>query len=160
MSATPDPGTNPTIYQLYIDSHWERAYGLIMPPENGNPVPTILVAEDEEAIREMVGSVLSDAGYRVILAASGRDAVNAAKNHKGPIHLLFADVTMPDFGGVEIAAKLASQYPGMKVLFTSGNSMENIITEGILGPGHEFIAKPFNLKDMLGKVKAILSGPG
>ena len=81
---------------------------------------TILLVEDEEAVRGLLHEVLTDSGYRVLPAASGAEALSVSRAHSGPVDLLLTDVVMPGMGGREVATLLAAERPGLRVLFASG----------------------------------------
>ena len=81
---------------------------------------TILVAEDDPAIRLLVKEILASAGYNVLLAANGSSAIQLADEYEGAIHLLLTDVVLPNMGGKEIAGRIALVRPATKVLFMSG----------------------------------------
>ena len=116
-----------------------------VPAENSNPAGiTILVVEDEEMLREFVGDALGALGYRVLTAASGREALEVWSRHKDEIDLLLTDVVMPEsVSGRQLASTLIIEKPDLKVIFTSGYSAE------LLGPEFEqetefgFLAKPY-----------------
>ena len=81
---------------------------------------TILVVEDDPAIRMLVEEILSGAGYKVLVAGTGDRAIQLANEHEGVIHLLLTDVVLPNMGGKEIAGRIALVRPEIKVLFMSG----------------------------------------
>jgi PleD family two-component response regulator len=81
---------------------------------------TVLLVEDEEAVRDLTRRVLVDCGYTVLEAADGRKAIGMAADHRGAIHLLITDVVMPEAGGRVVAEQLTALYPGVRVLFVSG----------------------------------------
>lgn len=111
---------------------------------------TILIAEDEAGIRKMVTEILRKAGYRVLAAATGRDAVSAAARHPGEIDLLLTDIVMAGMGGADLYAWLKTERPDVKVLFISG-VMSREPLEGA------FLKKPFTPAELLAKVQQVLS---
>jgi DNA-binding NtrC family response regulator len=117
---------------------------------------TILVVEDEEAIRDITKRILGMAGYTVLTAANASDALLACEAHAREIHLLLTDVVMPQLGGRGLAERLAVLRPGMKVLYMSGYTDDAIAHHGTLAPGTHFIAKPFSAVDLTTKVRAVL----
>ena len=117
-------------------------------PEEGELAPargaeTILLAEDEETVRRLASRVLQRAGYTVLEAADGEDALRVAGAYAGRIELLITDVVMPRMGGRDLAARLLAQRPELKVLYVSGYTDEAVARHGVLDPGTVFIEKPF-----------------
>jgi PAS domain S-box-containing protein len=120
---------------------------------------TILVVEDQNAVRAFTKAVLEQYGYHVIEASGGEEAIDAAKRHSGRIHLLLTDVVLPGMNGKELSEQLKVLLPGLKVLFTSGYTADVIAHRGVLNRGVEFLHKPFNSEALVGKVQGILDGP-
>jgi CheY-like chemotaxis protein len=118
---------------------------------------TILFVEDEQSVRELVCDCLSSAGYRVLEASEGVQALEVAAAHTGPIHMLVTDVVMPRMSGRDLAAQLTSERPGLKVLFISGYTDDTIVRHGVLDGGVAFLQKPFNLKSLAEKIREVLS---
>ena len=115
---------------------------------------TILVAEDEPQVRALVASVLRGRGYTVLAAASGPEALAAARAHDGPIHLLVSDVVMPRMSGPQLAEALGRERPDVPVLFMSGYADR---AEGRGIPAHvPLVQKPFSLADLTRRVRAVL----
>jgi PAS domain S-box-containing protein len=119
---------------------------------------TILVVEDDEAVRSIARRMLARAGYRVLTAANGGEGLLACEAHPGEIHLLLTDVVMPQMGGRVFAERLARIRPGLKVLFMSGYTDDAIVRHGVLEPGTHFLGKPFTQADLLAKVRDVLDG--
>ncbi|MFH2009177.1 MAG: PAS domain S-box protein [bacterium] len=117
---------------------------------------TILVVEDEEAVRNMTLRILAAAGYKVIGAASGSEALLHFDRHDGDIHLVLTDVVMPRMSGRELASRLAVACPGLRVLYMSGYTDDAIVHHGVLDEGTHFIGKPFTIQGLLEKVRAVL----
>jgi two-component system cell cycle sensor histidine kinase/response regulator CckA len=109
----------------------------------------VLLAEDEPMIRSLMQQLLDLWGYRVLPASNGREALEIAEEHKGPIHLLVSDVTMPEMEGPELAEKLKAKRPGLRVILLSGYSHREIV----LQRGWEFIQKPFRLQALKAAVE-------
>jgi PAS domain S-box-containing protein len=132
-------------------------------PELSAPVPvtargqeTILLVEDEESVRRLARKVLETAGYLVLEAPHGGEALQLAMNYRGPIHALVSDVVMPGLSGQELSTRLQMNRPGLKVLFISGYAQEAIASHGILGPGAAFLEKPFTPVALTQKVRELL----
>jgi PAS domain S-box-containing protein len=116
---------------------------------------TILVAEDEDSLRESISKYLNERGYIVLKAADGQQALELADRYNGPIHLLLTDVIMPKMSGPELARRLACR-PGMVALFMSGYTDDAVINHGVLQAGTAFVQKPFSLSALGRKVRETL----
>ncbi len=120
---------------------------------------TILVVEDDDGLCALVREVLHLSSYKVIVARNGQEAINLAEGHKGPIHVMVTDVVMVGIGGRELADRLESSHPEMKVLYMSGYTKKGAIEEKILDAGVEFIQKPFAPDQLIQKIRDILDVP-
>jgi PAS domain S-box-containing protein len=120
---------------------------------------TILLAEDDEEVREFVEHVLKRAGYHVLVAADGSSALALAEKHDGAIALLLSDVVMPRVNGRELAASLQAKRPALRVLHMSGYPGDTIARYGDVREGDAFLQKPFSAADLTRKVREILDGP-
>jgi len=121
----------------------------------------ILLAEDEEALRELAACVLRDAGYTVFEATNGLDALHLAEqNCSTPIQLLLTDVIMPQMGGKELAEQLKLVRPDTKVLFMSGYTDDALTHHGVLEPGVALLEKPFTPTRLAAKVREVLEEAG
>jgi PAS domain S-box-containing protein len=117
---------------------------------------TVLVVEDQEAVRKLAGAILEAFGYKVLEAEDGTQAAMLAGQHEGTIHLLLTDVVLPGMNGREVAEQLLKTRPGMKVLYTSGYSEEVITRRGVLEPGVAYIPKPFSPDGLAARVRSVL----
>ena len=120
---------------------------------------TVLLAEDEEAVRRLATMALERSGYQVLPAADGKAALEAAAAHDGPIHLLLTDVIMPGLNGRELADQFTTIHPEARVLFMSGYAGEALSAQGVLDPSVAFLAKPFVPAQLAQKVRDVLDGP-
>jgi two-component system, cell cycle sensor histidine kinase and response regulator CckA len=120
---------------------------------------TILLAEDDTLVRELARTVLRNAGYSVLEAAHGRDALTVAQQYAGPIDLLLADVVMPQMGGRELAEQLRQARPQIKVLFMSGYTDDAVVRHGLLMAKVDLLAKPFSPLKLAAKVREVLEKP-
>ena len=120
---------------------------------------TILVVDDNREIREVVDRVLAFAGYQVLTAEHGEDALRVLREHGGQVDLLLTDVVMPGLNGGELARRVAVSHPALRVLFTSGYADDAIARHGVLAQGVEFIAKPYSLQALAAKVREVLDRP-
>ena len=119
---------------------------------------TVLVVEDEGALRDVVGRILSGAGYRVLVADGGNRALEIAALHEGAIDLLVSDVVMPGMLGKEVAERLVRARPGTRVLYMSGYAQPVLASQGTLEKGVALLEKPFTAADLLSAVRRRLDG--
>ena len=119
---------------------------------------TILLVEDDAALRALMSKALRKYGYQVWEAANGEEAILICAKEKGPIHLLLTDVVMPQMGGGELAERLAQLRPEIKVLYMSGYTTNAIVHHGVLDEGINFIQKPLKVLSLLQKVREVLEG--
>lgn len=117
---------------------------------------TILVVEDEEAVRELVCEMLENYGYNILYALNGVQATEVYSQHASEVDLILTDVVMPEMGGKKLIESLPNMRPDVKVLYMSGYTDSAIDDQGILNPNTEFIQKPFSPADLLNKVRSIL----
>jgi PAS domain S-box-containing protein len=117
---------------------------------------TILVVEDEDAVRSMVCQILSSKGYHVLQARNGEDALDVSGHFQGPIHLLLTDVVMPGMSGNELAERLETLYRKLKSLYMSGYTDNAIVHNGVLNAGTFFLQKPFTPEALVQKVREVL----
>jgi CheY-like chemotaxis protein len=123
---------------------------------SGNGTETILLVEDEIALRRLTGRILASAGYTVLEAGSGDEALAVLARHDGPVHLMFTDVVMPGMNGRDLARRAAETRPELKVLYASGYTDDTIFRHGVLDDGSRFISKPFAPRDLRRKIREIL----
>jgi len=116
------------------------------------------VVEDEEALRKVAKRTLEAAGFVVLTAAMGHEALLLSAGHAGHISLLLTDMVMPRMGGKVLAAELAKTRPTLRVLYMSGYMANAIAEHGELEEGAQFISKPFSAADLLRKVNEVLTG--
>ncbi len=120
---------------------------------------TILLVEDEPAVRELTLMVLSERGYTVIEAHTPEDAERLARNNGAEIHLLLTDVVMPGLSGRELAKRITGRYPNLRVLYMSGYTYNVIAQDGTLEEGISFLQKPFTPQVLAEKVREALDRP-
>jgi CheY-like chemotaxis protein len=151
----PGRGTTFKVYLPRVDTAATEVKRSIAPAvATGNE--TILVVEDEDAVRRLDERILRKAGYNVVSAGSGGDALLLCEKHGDEIDLLLTDVVMPQMSGQELANRLTKLYPNLKVLYTSGYTDNTIIHHGVLEPGTRFIGKPFSAADLMRKIRDVL----
>jgi len=129
----------------------EKAAGFVA---RGNE--TILVAEDDPALRKFIRITLESFGYRVITAEDGEEALEKFKENNLRIDIVLLDMIMPKKNGKEVSEAIRKIRPGMKILFASGYTMDVIKTKDLMEMGFDFIHKPFQSKEFLRKVREIL----
>jgi len=117
---------------------------------------TILLVEDELAVRRLLRETLEEYGYRVIEAGNGAAALEIAKVSDEPIDLLITDVVMPEMSGPALAESLSRERPGMRVVYMSGYAENAIVKGGVVEPGIVFIQKPCAMEIFLQKVREVL----
>jgi signal transduction histidine kinase/ActR/RegA family two-component response regulator len=149
-----------TTFKIYLP----QAEGTAHPLVKSEPLDllalgteTILLAEDEGAVRDLAAYALRQQGYTVLEAANGREALHLARTPpEKEIHLLVTDIVMPRMGGTELAEHLKAVRPSLKVLFMSGYTDSNIIRYGLPQPGTGFLHKPFSTQRLIRKVRDML----
>jgi CheY-like chemotaxis protein len=117
---------------------------------------TILVVEDAEPLLRLAARILQSVGYTVLTASNGGEALLVLERHEGPVQLMLTDVVMPRMSGRDLAERLRSAHPEMKVLYTSGYTDDAIVHHGVLDEGVAFIVKPYTVADLTQKVRAVL----
>jgi CheY-like chemotaxis protein len=117
---------------------------------------TILLVEDDGTLRASIRRALLQAGFEVLDAAGGAEALVVNETHPEKIHLLVTDVVMPDVSGRELASRMRALRPDLKVLFMSGFSAETIRASGGLGSSEAFVQKPFTPSALVGAVRGLV----
>jgi CheY-like chemotaxis protein len=124
------------------------------------PHETILLVEDEDALRQIATRILTRAGYQVLAATGGTQAVHLAHTHPAPIDLLLTDVIMPKMLGNEVAARVQRIRAGIPVLYMSGYAQPVLTENGTLPSGVTIVEKPFTARELLQGVHGVLHPPG
>jgi nitrogen-specific signal transduction histidine kinase/ActR/RegA family two-component response regulator len=152
-----EPGIGTTFTAIFPAAH-ESAAPVEAPADapSAGRGETVLVVEDEEAIREVTRRILTRNGYTVITAAAGSEALALAAEHAGDIHLLVTDVVMPQMLGKEVAERVVSIRPDIRVLFMSGYARPVLASKGTLDPGVTLLEKPFTEAALLAKAREVL----
>src|SRR5207237_8158030 len=140
------PGAGAT-FTIYLPWHEPLVAAVPPPPEAAGAArgagETVLVVDDEPAVRVVTKRILQRSGYAVLEAAGGVEALDTLREHPGPIHLLLTDVIMPEMNGREVAQRVRRQRPGIRVVYMSGYSPEAIAHDGLLDEGAAFVRKTF-----------------
>jgi two-component system, cell cycle sensor histidine kinase and response regulator CckA len=155
----PGIGTTFKVYLPRIDAAAENTGAASGEHRIQKGTETILLVEDEDGVRTLVGQLLEKQGYRVLQTRHGGEALLACEKHNGRIHLLLTDVVLSQMSGRELAERLAGLRPEMKVLFMSGYSEEAIVQHGVLNTGTAFLQKPFTAEALSAKVREVLDTP-
>ncbi|HTU35763.1 MAG TPA: PAS domain S-box protein [Candidatus Acidoferrum sp.] len=124
---------------------------------NRTATETVLLVEDEEGVRQLTREYLETNGYTVIQAADGHTALELARMHQGPIHILITDIVMPGISGRELAERVARIRPEMKVLYMSGYTDQSVVQHGMLESGSVLLQKPFTMSALATKLREILA---
>jgi PAS domain S-box-containing protein len=154
-----EPGRG-TTFKVYLP-RVEAGAGLPEPPAVPRAAAaaasgTILLVEDEPAVRLLVRQILEKTGYAVLEAPHAEGALELCRSHPGPIDLLVTDVVMPRMGGRELARLVEEVRPDARILFMSGYTETAVVQHGLLAPGTAFIQKPFSTEELLGRVRALV----
>lgn len=128
------------------------------PPPEHSGTETLLIVENEPAIRNLLQMALRKNGYTVLAAESAREALEIVRGHTGAIDLLITDVVMPDMNGLELVRALATIRPETRTLFMSGYMDDALGDHGVLPSQANFIQKPFSPRVIAQKVRDILDG--
>jgi len=158
VSVSSEPGKGAT-FQIYLPCIETP----VMPEPTAQAGPaisfgweTILLVEDEDAVRTLAQQILQNLGYTVLSAARGAEALMLAQTRNGPIHLLITDVVMPGLDGRHLSEAVTRLRPGTKTLFISGHADDTVLRHGIPTTGATFLQKPFDLEALPGKVRKVL----
>lgn len=149
-------------FQLYFPARDEPASSEgATPPAtpDSDRVATILLVEDDEAVRGLTRQVLRGRGYLVLEAPGAAPALELAREHGGVIDLLVTDVVMPEVGGRELAERLQRIRPGLKVLFMSGYTDDAVVRHGVQEAEVAFLQKPFSIEALVAKVQQVIEAP-
>lgn len=158
VSSHPNKGTTFKIYLPVSNVAHIQDNTKIREPSDIKGCETILLAEDNKSVRDLIAAILSNWGYTVLVAENGCDALNILREYNDTIHLLLTDLIMPEMNGQQLFAKASKNYPNLKVLYMSGYIDNTIINLKMLGEKSSFIQKPFKLKSLGNKIRKVLEG--
>ena len=158
VNSAADSGSTFLIYLPRVENPEDGGQGAIRPlthyPSPGTE--TVLLAEDEEAVRRFTREILSGNGYKVLEAGNGREALLLSEAHRGEIHLLLTDVAMPKMSGRELTERIRPLRPDLRVLYMSGYTDDAILRRGVVEDGIPFLEKPFTPEELARKVREVL----
>ena len=153
----PGLGSSFKLFFPHVDADAQKAPPASLLPESlPTGVETILFTEDDAGIGRLGLRILKEAGYTVLPARSGDEALALAASHGGDIHLLVSDVVMPEMNGIELWERLRAERPGLRALFISGWASEAVVRHGILDGRVPFLAKPFSARELTVRVRDVL----
>jgi PAS domain S-box-containing protein len=151
-------------FTIFLPRHigGEPAPGVSRPDRRRLPsgTETLLLVEDEAAVRTSARRLLERQGYTVLEARHGADALRIAEESGRPIDLVVTDLVMPEMGGRELAERLRAHRPGLKVLFISGYTERAITVDGVMPPNTGFVEKPFTVEQLMRRLREILEETG
>ena len=162
ISSEPGCGTSVTVYLPQVSTLEREDCGLAshltsVPSSLPHGTETVLLVEDEDAVRALASRTLRSLGYIVLEATNGAAALQAIERHSNAaIHVLLTDITMPYIGGRALADRLAQQYPNLAVIFMSGHREESLVENGSLDTDVLFLQKPFSRAVLAHTVRAAL----
>jgi PAS domain S-box-containing protein len=154
----PGQGSSFKVYLPRVDASAETPQAARKQTRARKGTETILLVEDEPAVRELTRMVLAAQGYSVVEAQDAEDAERLSENHGTQIHLLLTDVVMPGVSGPELARRITARHPKMRVLYMSGYTHNVIAGGGTLETGIVFLQKPFTPASLAEKVRDVLDG--
>ena len=154
IDSEPGRGTKIRVYLPRVESGTAAAMPEIDQTARGSE--TILVAEDDDGVRSIILRTLENAGYTVLPARTGDEAIELCERNRSPIHLAISDMVMPTMSGRQLVQILASLCPQMKFLFISGYADDTLSDDGPLSPDKPFLQKPFTTAALAQKVRQIL----
>ena len=156
-----EPGMG-TTFKIYLPRDFASVPTTVAKPRRAaqrtGGTETILAVEDEEGLRLVTSRILDAAGYKVLTAADGYEALMVSVEHRGDIQLLLTDVVMPRMSGRVLAQELAKIRPAIKVLYMSGYADNALASHGVIDASTHFLGKPFSADALLCRVRAVLDG--
>ncbi|HEY4348750.1 MAG TPA: response regulator [Gaiellaceae bacterium] len=154
----PGHGTTFRVYLPRAESPANSELGATLPnpDERLDGSETILLVDDEELVRAFEREVLTESGYLILEATDVHHAVELARQHAGPIHLLLTDVVMPELSGRQLSDRVSAERPDLRTLFTSGYTSDTIVRHGVLEPGIAYLPKPLSRLALTRKVREVL----
>jgi len=152
----PGRGTTIKIYLPRVEDPVEVAPAPDARGASAGGSETILLVEDEDAVRSLARDILEMNGYKVLVARDGAEGLQICERHHGTIDLLLTDVVMPHMSGRDLVDRAGPLRPAMRVLYMSGYTGDAIVHQGVLAPGSEMLEKPFTVAALVRKVRDML----
>jgi two-component system cell cycle sensor histidine kinase/response regulator CckA len=149
-------GTTFKVYLPLVEDKAATESEAVVVPMIKRGSETVMLVEDEDMVRKLASELLVDAGYIVLEANGGEEAIKLCKQHSEPIDLLITDVVMPKMSGKQVAEQLLALHPETKVLFMSGYTDEAIVHHGVVDSNIAFIQKPFSERALAHKIREVL----
>jgi two-component system cell cycle sensor histidine kinase/response regulator CckA len=154
-----EPGHG-TTFKIYlprlVDGGADAGELLIMPAEVPRGTETLLLVEDDPALRLLSERILRSYGYHVLVAPNGAAALVLAAQHRGPIHLVATDVVMPGMNGRSLVERLSEVRSDFRVLYMSGYTDDEVMRRGVVDRSSAFLEKPFTPEQLARKVREVL----
>jgi len=149
-----------TTFKIYLPRVDEPAPIAAEPPQRAVTAgaETVLLVEDEPALRDLIKIALTGNGFTVIAVPTPAEALALCRNRSAPLHLLLTDIIMPGMDGPALALQVQKERPDIKVLYMSGYATNFIMHDGVVDPGTNFLEKPFPPSALLAKVREVLDG--
>jgi PAS domain S-box-containing protein len=156
IDSSPGDGTTVTVY---LPVSTERPPGRALPGGSPEPISAVvLVAEDDDQVRELTAVALEQAGCVVLTAKDGPTAFDLASGHHGTIDVLVTDVSMPGYGGRDLADRVLAVRPGVQVLYMSGYTENSAVLRDIVEANVHFLGKPFTVSELVARVADVVRG--
>ncbi|MFC6478417.1 ATP-binding protein [Pseudomonas asuensis] len=158
ISSTEGKGTTVSLYlPRYEGKLYEDTTELLGNPQRMSIRETVLLVEDDPAIRELIPEMLEDLGYFTLVAGDGYEGLEILKSHKG-IDLLITDIGLPGLNGRDLAAQALRMYPSLKVLFITGYDQSVTLQKSLHRSGVELMTKPFTIAALASKITSMTEG--
>ena len=154
----PEHGTTFKVYLPLAQGKKELYEHVSSTPRHHRGTETVLIVEDEEAVRLLLVEILQAEGYTVLVASNGDEALEIFEKYAGPIDLLMTDVVMPGMSGRDLVERASAKRSGVRVLYMSGYTDDAIVHHGVLDPGLAFLQKPITLDAVAAKVREVIGG--
>jgi len=156
VDSAPGEGSRFRVYLPQVEGETERPAIQVPAPPTPTGRETILLVEDEESVRRLGRRILEGAGYRILEAADGAEALAVAEAWQGEFDLIVTDVIMPEMSGQELSTRLRERSPNLRILYVSGYTDDTILQHGQLLPNTGFLQKPFTPTSLLQRVQEVL----
>jgi CheY-like chemotaxis protein len=154
----PGRGTTFKVYFPRVDAEADAQAALQVTNGKGG-TETILLVEDEDAVRAVAGRILRRQGYTVVEASNGSEAMRQFTEGGCEFDLIVTDIVMPEMGGLELAQRVREWSPNARILFTSGYTEDAVLSRNFLDPGAEFVEKPFTPARLAQRAREVLDAP-